>query len=204
MRIGVLGGTFDPIHMGHVTIAKETAEYLDLDQVLFIPTGQPWGKKDRIISSGYHRMNMVLLAIADNPIFFGIPNEIERSGPSYTIDTLEELRMSVVENTEHYLIMGGDSIEKFHTWKNPSRILDLANIVIAGRLGYTTFNKEFIAEISRRSSKRVFDLNISPIDVSSSEIRHRVSVGMSIGGDVHEDVERYIVENGLYIKEDNE
>lgn len=203
MRIGILGGTFDPIHMGHVAIAGETVEYLGLDKVLFIPTGQPWAKKSRTISSGYHRFNMVDLAISDNPVFNCTPMEIDRSGPSYTIDTLQELLGTFGDSHELFLIMGGDSIEQFYRWKSPAMILDIANVVIANRLGYQDFNKESLHQIYNKSSKEIFHLKIDPIDISSTEIRRRISKGMSLGGDVHEDVERYIVENGLYTKEDN-
>ena len=113
MRIGILGGTFDPVHIGHLIIAEEALSRLALDQVLFIPAGQPWLKADQALSTAEHRLKMVQLAIASNPRLGVSRIEVDRSGPTYTVDTLERLREDLGEDVQLYFILGLDALEQF-------------------------------------------------------------------------------------------
>ena len=124
MRIGILGGTFDPVHLGHLLIAEESRIGLQLDQVLFVPAGRPWLKEGQPLAEASHRVRMVELAIASNPHFRVRLNEVDRPGLTYTVDTLEELRSEVPDGAELYFILGLDAFESFHRWKEPDRILE--------------------------------------------------------------------------------
>ncbi len=198
MKIGVLGGTFDPIHNGHMAVADEVRSRISLDEILFVPTGQPWLKSDRYVLAAEHRVQMVRLAIADKPYCKLSTIEIERAGPSYTVDTLFELRSKLASGDELFFILGWGSLAEIPRWKEPARIIELCQLVSAPRLGYPRPDLESLERSVPGLSQRVMILDKPEIDVSASEIRERVAKGLPISELVPEAVERYIREQGLY------
>ena len=135
LKIGILGGTFDPIHDGHLMIAESARVCLCLDEVIFIPAGRPWLKSDRMVSDPAHRLAMVELAILDNPRFEVSDIEIERPGPTYTVDTLAELHRRLGVRAELYLILGMDSARELGRWHRPERIFEMCTVVVVSRPG---------------------------------------------------------------------
>ena len=200
MRVGILGGTFDPVHVGHLIIAEEALSRLALDQLLFIPAGQPWLKADQPLSEAEHRLKMVELAIASNPRLGVSRIEVDRAGPTYTIDTLEQLKRDLGEDAQLYFILGLDALEQFHRWEQPERIIELCELAIASRPGYQ--NSRILDEQLGRFPKLGSKINFvaAPVmDISGSSIRLRASEGRSIKYRVPEAVERYIRQHSLYI-----
>ena len=200
MKIGVFGGTFDPVHVGHLIAAERSREVLELDQVLFIPAGQPYFKVDRRITGAPHRLAMVELAVESNPRFAASDMEIARSGPTYTVDTLEELRSQLGTETELFVILGVDSLRELERWHQPARILGMSRLVALPRPGMADADAGMLDAISPGSSSRVEVMDGPLIDVSASDIRRRVSQGLSIRYLVPEAVEAYIDEHGLYMR----
>ncbi len=199
MRVGILGGTFDPVHVGHLIIAEEALSRLALDQVLFIPAGQPWLKADQALSAAEHRLKMVELATASNPRLGVSRIEVDRSGPTYTVDTLEQLKRDLGEDVQLYFILGLDTLEQFHRWEQPERIIERCELAIASRPGFQ--NSRILDEQLGRYPKLGSKVNFvaAPImDISGSSIRLRASEGRSIKYRVPEAVERYINRQGLY------
>ena len=196
MRIGVFGGTFDPIHMGHLIVAEDARAALDLDKVLFIPAGQPWFKSYRQITEARHRLAMVQLAVKDNPHFDVTDIEVRRSGPSYTVDTLAELREEH-SNAELIVILGIDALREIDRWHQPSRVFQMASVAGMARPGATLDPSVLHAAIPGASS-RMRLLDSALIDISGTDIRRRASAGQSIRYRVPVEVERYIYDNGLY------
>jgi nicotinate-nucleotide adenylyltransferase len=201
MNIGVLGGTFDPIHNGHLIIAEEARKWLNLSGVIFVPAGQPWLKMDSLISAAEHRVNMVKLAIADKPYFELSTMEIERPGPSYTVDTLAELRGRLVEEDELFLILGWDNLAELPQWQEPSTLITQCHVVAVSRPDFPRPNLKKLEADIPGISKRVMIMDKFMLEVSSSEIRDRVARGLSIHHLVPEAVNRYIKHYGLYIRD---
>ena len=191
MKAGILGGTFDPIHLGHLMVAEEARIKLGLEEVVFIPTGQPWMKAGRPLSPSHHRLNMVRLAIASNPFFRVSPMEIERPGPSYAVDTLRELHQEAGGHGEFYFILGIDSLKEFVNWKEPEVVLELATLVAVPRPGF-----EYPEPSS--ASGRAIRLDGPVIGISGTEIRRRVAEALSVRYQVPEAVEVYMYRYGLY------
>ncbi|RLC61804.1 MAG: nicotinic acid mononucleotide adenylyltransferase [Chloroflexota bacterium] len=196
-RIGVLGGTFDPIHIAHLAIAEEARTQLGLDKVVFVPAGLPPHKMDVHVSPAEHRLAMVELAIAGNPHFEVSRVDIDRFGPCYTVDTIALLREEWGPDVEIYFIMGSDSLADILTWHKPDRLIRLCRIVAVGRPGYRVDMDE-LERCLPGASQRILFINSPQLDVSSSEIQRRVRAGESIKYQVPEAVERYIYEHGLY------
>jgi nicotinate-nucleotide adenylyltransferase len=199
MNIGVFGGTFDPIHTGHVVIAEEARLRLGLSQVVFIPAGDPWLKHDRVISPITHRLEMIKLAIGSNPHFKVSTVDLYRAGPSYSVDTLTDLNHELGETASFYLILGLDTMAQFAEWREPQRIIEMCRLVAAKRPGATELD---VAALERRVpgiSRRLILLDNPEIGTSSSEVRERVAKGLSIRNLVPDAVERYIREHGLYV-----
>lgn len=192
MRIGVLGGTFDPIHVGHLLLGEAAREELGLDQVLYVPAGHQWRKEqiDRDIAPGVHRLAMVRLATADNEAFGVSPIEIEREGPSYTADTLAELRAKMPE-PRLWFIVGADALADMPNWHEVDRIFELADVCMAGRPGKSESGGPF--------AERVTPLEMPEIEISSTDIRMRVRAEKSIRYMVPGPVEDYIKQRGLYV-----
>ena len=198
MRIGILGGTFDPIHMAHLIIAEESRKRVPLQKVVFIPTGQPWLKSDKRITAGSLRMEMVRLAVADNPDFDSSSIEIDRPGLTYSVDTLEELARQWGPDVEFNFIIGVDSLLSLPRWKDTERFLDLCTLTAVTRPGYSL---DALEEVKRRYPvlERKLALIEGPsIGISGTEIRRRVASGLSVRYLVPPGVERFIAEQGLY------
>lgn len=197
MRLGVLGGTFDPIHLGHLILAEEAREELSLDRILLVPAGQPWRKADRALSPVSDRVEMVRRAVAGNPALELSLVEAERPGPSYTVDTLEELRATYPEG-ELFFLMGEDALLDLPNWRSPQGIIALATLAVARRAGAGGAR---LAEVEARVpgvSRRLVWLSMPRIEISASDIRERVRRGRSIRYLVPEAVAAYIRERGLY------
>jgi len=201
MNVGILGGTFDPIHLAHLAVAGEARARLDMIEILFVPAGQPWLKTDTCISPAEHRVNMVRLAIADKSYFKLSTVEIERAGPSYTVDTIAELKSQLDAGDELFFILGWDSLAELPQWREPSRLIEMCQLVVAPRPGYSIPDLESLEEAIPGLSQRVIVLDKPQIDISASAIRERVARGLSIHHLVPEPVERYIRQHRLYITE---
>ena len=193
MRLGLMGGTFDPIHLGHLLAAEEALARCQLDEVLFVPAGRPWMKDGGGVSPAHHRMNMTTLAVAYNPRFSVSSIEVDREGPTYTVDTLEELRDEDCSR-ELFLIVGADSVAQMDRWKQPEKIRELCTIVAVPRPGYDPV----AASNEPEGSSRVIYLDVPLAAISATEVRERVSKGLPVRGCVPEAVEEYIQRHGLY------
>lgn len=196
LRIGIMGGTFDPIHIGHLVIAQEAWYKLHLDKVVFVPAGMPPHKPNEPVIDPEHRFNMTGLAIDGNPAFEISRMEIERSGPSYTVDTLKHLKQVYGEDCEIYFIIGADSLLDIMGWHKPQRIAEMCTLVAAARPGYDTSAAEL--ELPKEIMDKVILLEVPEVGISSTEIRSRVPSGIPIRYLVPCEVEKYIVENSLY------
>ena len=198
MRVGILGGTFDPVHLGHLTLAEEARVQLNLDQVLFIPAGQPWLKEGQQLSPAKDRLQMVRLAVASNPHFRVSADEVERSGPTYTVDTLKALKDLLDLDTELFFILGLDAMEHFSRWKEPESLLEMCQWAVVERPGHQGFNQgEFLAKYPSSEGK-VTLISMPLIGISGSEIRRRVTAGMSLRYYLPEGVAEYIRQHKLY------
>jgi nicotinate-nucleotide adenylyltransferase len=198
MKIGVLGGTFDPVHIGHIRVAEEVTTRLNLDEVLFIPAGQPWLKADNLISPAEHRLEMVRLALAGKPNFKLSTMELDRPGPTYTVDTMAELKRQLGAGDELFFILGWDNLTQIPQWHEPSRLVKLCHLVAVPRVDFPPPDLKSLDAVIPGLSKRVTILDAPRIDINASEIRRRVRDGLSIQNLVPEPVERYIKEHRLY------
>lgn len=200
-RVGLLGGTFDPIHYGHLVIAEEVRATLDLSELVFVPSGQPPHKPGQTITAAYHRLTMLQLAIASNPYFTISQVEVERPGPSYTVETLHLLRQQWDAQTAFYFIIGGDSLEEFLTWRDPDGILEQLNYLVAvQRPGYEEA-PEYRASLEARLpgiKQRLIIVRAPQLEISSTDLRLRVAEGRPIKYQTPEAVEYYIEQYGLY------
>ena len=201
MRVGVLGGTFDPIHLGHLKIAEEVRLKLDLERVLFIPTGQPRLRTDKYLSPVADRLRMVELATSDNPYFQVCDNETRRGGPTYTVDTLIELRGTLGTDASLYFIVGVDILRRFHDWKEPERVLELCNVVVVTRPGHEDFDWPAWLVTFPQAADRLTRLDTTMVDISGTEIRRRSGQGKSVRKLVPASVAEYIQERNLYTQQ---
>jgi len=199
MNIGVLGGTFDPVHNGHLIVAGEVMAGLGLAVVIFVPAGQPWLKADWPVTPAEHRLQMLRLALADKPDFKISTLEIERAGPSYTVDTMAELRGQVGSDDELFFILGRDNLAQLPQWQEPSRLMEMCYLVAVNRPGTPRPRLKSLEKSLPGISGRVMLLERPEIDISASDIRERVARGLSVRHLVPEPVNRYIKENGLYV-----
>ena len=198
MDIGVLGGTFDPIHIGHLTIAEAVRSRLNLAEILFVPAGVPWLKTDRPISAVEHRVEMVRLAIADKPYFKLSEVDVKRAGPSYTVDTIADLQGQTGSEDELFLILGWDSLVELPEWHEPSRLITMCRLVVVPRPGYPRPKLKSLEASIPGISQRAILMDGPEIDISALNIRERVAKGLSVHHLVPEPVNRYIKEHGLY------
>ena len=199
MNIGVMGGTFDPIHNGHLAVAEEVRSRLDLDVILFMPAGQPWLKVDNPVSPAEYRVHMVRLAIADKPYLKLSTVEIERPGATYTVDTMAELQVQLGAENDLFFILGWGSLAELPQWKEPSRLITLCHLVMVPRPGYPRPDLKVLEARIPGLSQRVILMDKPEMDISASEIRDRVARGLSISHLVPEPVESYIKQQKLYI-----
>ena len=194
-KIGVMGGTFDPIHLGHLMIAEAVWNEYRLDKILFIPSANP-PHKDNVLTSAKHRFNMTLLATCSNPHFEVSSIEMERTGPSYTVDTIKELRRLYGESAELYFIIGADSIKELPTWHNINELLTLCHFVATRRPGYAP---DLTVIEQRYKDADIHILETPELEISSTDIRRRIKKGYSIQYITTEQVEQYIRKEGLYL-----
>jgi nicotinate-nucleotide adenylyltransferase len=200
MKIGVLGGTFDPVHNGHLAIAEEARSYLNLNEVIFLPAGQPWMKSDRSISPARNRTAMLALALQSRPYFKSSTIEIEHQGPSYSVNSIAELKAQAVEPTDWYFILGWDNLAKIPQWKEPAKLIEMCFLAAVPRPGYERPNMKKLEAALPGISKKVILMDKPRLEISATDIRNKVAQGLPISGLVPQDVEEYIKENGLYRK----
>lgn len=196
-RLGVLGGTFDPIHHGHLVAAQEACYQLELDLVLFVPAGAPPHKPTRPISHARHRLRMIELAIAERPSFALSRLDIDRPGPHYTADMLQLLKQEYGPDTALFFIEGSDALADIQTWHQPERIIELAEIVVVDRPG-TELNLARLTEQLPGLATRLHRLPMPLLDISSTDLRQRVREGRPIDYLLPQPVKNYILEHDLY------
>lgn len=197
-RIGILGGTFDPIHVGHLMTAEAVRDEFGLDKVIFVPAAVPPHKMDQQVTEAKHRYLMTVLATNSNPHFDVSSVEMDRPGPSYTIDTIYELKRQYGENTDLFFITGADAIAEIPTWDRIEELLGLCQFIAAARPGFlpnVDNIKEYFGELG---SARIHRLETPELEISSTNIRDRVKRGFSIKYIVPSTVENYIYKEGLY------
>jgi nicotinate (nicotinamide) nucleotide adenylyltransferase len=200
-RVGILGGTFDPVHSGHLMIAERALAELGLDQVLFVTAGSPRLKRQAPSAASEHRLEMVRLAVEHDGRFAVSDAEIHRHGPTYTVDTLEHVLREYGSGDELYFILGVDVLPRFHEWRNSERILELCRLVVVSRPGYSAFDWDDFYVRNPMARDRVTVVS-SAADISGTELRQRVAAELTLKGLVPEVVEEYILRHGLYRSDD--
>ena len=198
MKIGVLGGTFDPVHLGHLMVAEEAGVSLDLSEIILVPAGQPLLKPSHPITPAEHRLQMLRLAVADRPYLRVSAMEIERPGPSYTVDTIAELRGQYDSKDEIFFILGWDSLAQLPEWREPPRLIKMCYLVAVPRPGFQRPNLEALEASIPGISQRVVFLEKPHIDISASAIRERAARGLPLHRLVPEPVAEYIRRQKLY------
>lgn len=199
--LGVFGGTFDPIHLGHLAVAEEAAEAVGLERILFIPAGEPPHKPGRDITAAEHRLAMIELAVAGNERFAVDRMEIDREGRSYTVDTLEALHASRQvsgASTDLALVLSADTFLDLMTWRQPRRVVELARLVVAPRDGYPDAGPGFLAEHMPDLADRAVFLDGPRLRLSGTELRRRAAAGRSLRYLVPDAVAAYIGDHALY------
>ncbi len=192
-RVGVMGGTFDPIHHGHLVAASEVQAWFDLDEVVFVPTGDPWQKSDRTVSPAEHRYLMTVIATAANPRFTVSRVDIDRGGPTYTKDTLRDLHERLPD-TELYFITGADALADIFTWRDAAQLFELAQFVGCTRPGYEMDP----ATLEGIPTERVTLVEIPALAISSTDCRERAAAGEPVWYLVPDGVVQYIAKHRLY------
>jgi nicotinate-nucleotide adenylyltransferase len=195
-RIGVMGGTFDPVHHGHLVAASEVLTWFALDEVVFVPTGQPWQKAGRAVSDAEHRYLMTVIATASNPRFMVSRVDIDRQGPTYTIDTLRDLHKELGD-VELYFITGADALAQILTWRNHEELFELAQFVGCTRPGHAVDDRT----LSQLPLDRVTLVEIPALAISSTNCRERVDQGEPVWYLVPDGVVQYIAKHRLYAPE---
>ncbi|HKE66379.1 MAG TPA: nicotinate-nucleotide adenylyltransferase [Micromonosporaceae bacterium] len=193
-RIGIMGGTFDPIHHGHLVAASEVADRFSLDEVVFVPTGVPWQKFDGV-SSAEDRYLMTVIATASNPRFGVSRVDIDREGPTYTVDTLREFRSAYGTDAQLFFITGADALEKILSWKDADQIFDLAHLVGVTRPGFELSDDHL-------PDDAVSLIEVPAMAISSTACRERVAAGHPVWYLVPDGVVQYIAKRRLYRKDD--
>nr|WP_141741606.1 nicotinate-nucleotide adenylyltransferase [Brevibacterium sp. HMSC08F02] len=193
-RVGVMGGTFDPIHNGHLVAASEVAARFGLDEVIFVPTGRPWQKTGKNVSDAEHRYLMTVIATASNPRFTVSPVDVDRPGNTYTIDTLRDLAEKLGEGTEMFFITGADALAQILSWKEVDELFELAHFVGVSRPGH---------ELSSEGLPQdgVSLLQIPALAISSTDCRDRVLDDLPVWYLVPDGVVQYIAKHNLYRSE---
>jgi nicotinate-nucleotide adenylyltransferase len=192
-RVGVMGGTFDPIHHGHLVAASEVQAWFGLDEVVFVPTGAPWQKAERQVTEAEHRYLMTVIATASNPRFWVSRVDIDRGGPTYTIDTLRDLR-TAYPDAELYFITGADALAEIFTWRDADELFALAQFVGCTRPGYS-MDPATLAQIPH---DRVTMVEVPALAISSTDCRRRTTRGEPVWYLVPDGVVQYINKRRLY------
>ncbi len=195
-RIGIFGGSFDPVHNTHLALADVALQHLKLDQLLWVPVGQPW-QKARQLARGTDRAAMVQLAIAHEPRFQLESCGLRRTGPSYTVDTVRELRAREGAANEWFLVIGQDQFAQFHTWHGWEDLVQMVTLAVANRAGDTPRSNPEVT-VATAASGRVIELPLAPSKVSATGVRLRAALAQDIAAMVPSAVARYIEEHGLY------
>ena len=199
MDIGVPGGTFDPVHLGHLSVAGEVMDKLGLDRVIFVPAGQPWLKADRCVWPAAHRLEMVSLAIDGAPRFEVSAIDIDRPGPTYTVDTVSALRQELGTGVNLFFLLGSDALYELPRWKEPSRLFQMCRLAAFSRPGTELLpNLSWLEKAVPGVSQHIVFVEVSPVDISATQVRRQAALGASLQGLVPPAVERYILEHGLY------
>ncbi|HEY8552477.1 MAG TPA: nicotinate-nucleotide adenylyltransferase [Thermaerobacter sp.] len=199
LQLGVLGGTFDPIHIGHLVAAEAARTHFGLDRVLFVPAGRPPHKDPAAVTEAEHRYRMTVLATAGNPHFYTTRLELDREGPSYTIDTLRQLSAMAGPRATVYFIAGADSVVTLPSWRGGLSLLDVCRLIVVTRPGLPgAALQRFLDALPAARRSRVHVLPIPEIGISSTELRERVAAGRSIRYLVPAAVEDYVYKYGLY------
>lgn len=196
MRLGVLGGTFDPPHVGHLVLADRAREQLDLARILWVPAGDPWRKAGRALSAAEHRAAMVSLAIEGEPAFELSRAEIEREGPTYSVDTLRALH-GQYPGAELVFLLGADALRDLPHWHEPAELIELARLGVAAR-GDDLMSTSDIEGLLPGLAEHVLWVDMPRLDISSTELRERAAAGKSLRYLVPHAVETYIRKQGLY------
>ncbi len=200
-KVGILGGSFNPIHYGHLRIAREALAHLELERVIFVPAGDPPHKRPTALASACHRLRMVELAIKDEPGFEVSDIEVHRRGKSYTIDTIRQLQDRLGSYTELYFIIGADTIRELPTWMEIANLAQLCQFVVVARPGFDRSSfallEGVLCDRGLRKMKQHY-LDMLPCHISASDIRQRLASSRSVQGQVPPVVEDYIKQNGLY------
>lgn len=197
-RIGVMGGTFDPIHIGHLTIAEAAREALRLAEVIFIPAAEPPHKPERQGASAEHRLRLTQLAVGSNPFFRALDVEMKREGPSYSYDTLRALVETHGNHADFYFIIGGDELNTIFTWHRILELFSLCHFAAARRKGAPISLTDVRARLGEEVLSRIHCVETPELEISSTDIRRRLQEGRSIRYLVPESVETYIYKEGLY------
>lgn len=202
-RVGIMGGTFDPIHNGHLVAGSEVADMFDLDVVVFVPTGQPWQKKGRNVSAAEDRYLMTVVATASNPRFQVSRVDIDREGDTYTVDTLQDMR-KIYPEAELYFITGADALNKIVTWRDWESMFDLAHFVGVTRPGYELTGAHGEATLEPLQAElgagRLSLVEIPAMAISSTDCRERASQGRPVWYLVPDGVVQYIAKREMYRK----
>ncbi len=202
MRIGLMGGTFNPIHTGHLIISEYIKEKFPLDKVIFVPSNNPPHKELEGIISASHRHNLAILATENNQDFEVSNIELERKGKSYTIDTIKEFK-SLFPNDDLYFLIGGDTLFKLIEWHNIEELFQITNFIVIGRDGFSDDDiLRKIKELKDKYGARIDFVDGPIIEISSTKIRENIEKSHSIKYLVPEKVEEYIYHNKLYISEE--
>jgi len=190
-----MGGTFDPIHYGHLVTAEEALVQFGLDSVLFVPTGLPWMKEHKVVSPAEDRYLMTVIATASNPLFDVSRMEVDRDGPTYTVETLRRLKELYGAQTDLFFITGADAIEEILAWKDHEELFGLARFIAATRPGY-----DIAASVGQEPEghPEITVMNIPALAISSTDIRARVAAGRPIRYLVPEGVKSYVEKAGIY------
>lgn len=195
--LGVFGGTFDPVHNGHLAVAREVRRQLELDEVWFLPAGQPWMKSDRPVTSAVHRVRMLRLALRGKRAFRVSTLEVERPGATYTMETMARLRAERGRD-EIFFIMGRGTFAQLGRWREPARLISLCRLVVVPRPGVPAPDIEALEKQIPGIARRVILFDRPLVNISATEIRARVARGEDISRLVPVAVARYIKEKGLY------
>ena len=194
-RLGIMGGTFDPIHNGHLVAASEVAHRFNLDQVLFVPTGQPWQKEQHNVTDAEHRYLMTVIATAADARFEVSRVDIERPGPTFTVDTLKDLRLQFGAELELFFITGADALSKILTWRDHEAVVEMAHLIGVTRPGHKLQNPGLPSEV-------ITLMEIPALAISSTDVRARVAKSEPIRYIVPDGVSFYIKKHRLYLDAD--
>jgi nicotinate-nucleotide adenylyltransferase len=199
MKVGILGGTFDPVHRGHLRLAETALKQLGLDRVLFVPAREPWMKTGcRRITTAEHRLAMLRLALEGRPKFEISLVDLKRPGKTYAVDTVAAVRKLLGEEAELYFVMGADSLADLPLWKEPDKLVSMCRLAVAGRPRVSAPDVARLEKMIPGIGHRIVFLNMAPVDASSTEIRRRLNSGREAGRALPATVARYIREHGLY------